>query len=72
MRQNFFKRKCYGFAKFEFDPNDVRRRIAIIEQFLIVLSNKIEHFQVIILMTDSACKHLVGKITDLHYLRLCK
>lgn len=37
VRQNLYKRRCCGFSKFGFDPNDMRKRIATSENFLIDL-----------------------------------
>lgn len=61
MWQNIFKR-CYGLAKFEFDPNDTRR-IAVTE------NDKMEHIQMINLISVSKYKYSV-KITNLHYLQI--
>lgn len=52
-------------AKFGFEPSDTRR-IAVTE------SDKMEHIQVISLIPVSKYKYLVGRITNLHYLQLCK
>lgn len=59
-----FKR-CWDLAKFWLDLNDIRR-IAVIE------SDKVEHIQVINLVPVSKYKYSAGKITNLHYLQLCK
>lgn len=62
MWQNTFER-CYGLAKFGFDPNDTRR-ITVIE------NEKTEHIQVINLIPVSKYKYPVVKITNLHYLQI--
>lgn len=60
-----FLRVVKAWQNFDFYPNDTRR-IAIIE------SAKIEHIKVINLMPVSKYTYLAGKITNMHYLQLCK